>query len=260
MDKLKKIVKSKAFTYVFLALILGVIVFFRSDFVFSSDKIINESIKNLATETAVLLIVIFAFCSKETLCFGSLKVSLKGFLWALPCFLVALANFPFSALISGQAVVLRKDLIWLIAIECLLVAMTEELFFRTIVGAYLDKKLNGKHKTFKCVIVSGAIFGAWHLINLLGGAGVVETLLQVVYTFLIGAMLSMLIIKTKSLNLCVLVHAIFNFGGLLIQRLGTGVAHDLIFWIATVFAGLLCFVFMGVSYIKDYKPFSKITD
>ena len=255
--KLKKIFESKAFIYAFILLIAAGILFFRSDFVIAKDAIVNAVIKNVGTELLVLAIVLVAFCKKESLTLVSLKVSGKSLLWSIPCFLVALANFPFSALINKTAVILRADLIWLVAIECFVVAVTEELFFRGVVTSHLDSKLEGKHKKFKVVIISGAIFGAWHIINLLGGAGVTATLLQVVYTFLIGSMLAMLLVTTKSLTLCVLVHAIFNFGGAVIEKLGTGVAHDTLFWIATVLAGVFCFVFMGVSYLKTEKPFKK---
>lgn len=118
----------------------------------------------------------------------SLKFRKNGFLralvWCLPCFLVAFANFPYSALIRGTAVIVRADLVWLFLIKCLAIALMEELFFRaTLVTVLLEFTEKKKYGVFITVIGSAAVFSLTHLLNLFYGAGFGATALQVGYTF-----------------------------------------------------------------------------
>ena len=165
----------------------------------------------------------------------------KYLLWALPCFMVALINFPFSALISGKVEVIRTDLLGLYAIYVLSIALLEELIFRgvlyVIVSDYLKDK---KYKYLLGALICAAIFSLFHLTNLIEGMSIADVLLQCLYTFLIGGMLMITIIKTKNIWLCVLIHAIFDFGGLLIVYLGVGNPWDTLFWILTFVGGALC--------------------
>ena len=71
-------------------------------------------------------------------------------------------------------------------------------------------------------LISSALFGLIHLANLLEGAGVVETLMQVGYSFLIGGMCSIVLLKTRNILPCILLHTIFDFCGSLIPTLGSG--------------------------------------
>ena len=97
------------------------------------------------------------------------------------------------------------------------------------------------------------LLGLLHLFNLFAGASVGATFLQVGYSFLIGAMLSAVLIKTDNLWLCVLLHAGFDFGGSIITELGTGIFQDLWFWIFTAFAGVLCLAHVLGFLIKQDK-------
>ena len=65
-------------------------------------------------------------------------------LWCLPCFLVAVVNFPFSALISGTLVINRMDLMPLYIIYVILIALLEEFIFRGFVITLLYNFLSLK--------------------------------------------------------------------------------------------------------------------
>ena len=69
---------------------------------------------------------------------------------------------------------------------------------------------------------------------------IADVLLQCLYTFLIGGMLIITMLKTKNIWLCVLIHTIFDFGGLLIVHIGIGNPWDTVFWILTFVGGALC--------------------
>ena len=165
----------------------------------------------------------------------------KYLLWALPCFMVAIINFPTSALISGKVEVVRTDLIGLYALYVISIALLEELIFRGVLHLLVSDYLRGKrYQYLLTALICSAVFSLFHLTNLFEGMGIGDVLLQCLYTFLIGGMLSITMIKTKNIWLCVLIHALFDFGGLLIVHLGIGNPWDTIFWILTFVGGALC--------------------
>lgn len=195
-----------------------------------------------------LLVLILEFFPA---CLANEGVSPKNLLWCVLPLLVTLVNFPFSALISNAAQVARPELVWLFLIKCLLIGLSEELLFRGIVFYALSDYFKKRERSCLLpVLLSSFIFALLHFINLFDGAGILAVLQQVGYSFLIGAMLAVVLLKTQNLWLCVFLHALFDFGGLFVSDLGTGSPHDLVFWILTISVGVLCAVQMVVTVIK----------
>ena len=178
----------------------------------------------------------------------------KTLLWCLPCLLVALANFPISALIKGEVAITRVDLMWLYIIYVISIAVLEELVFRGVLLFLLfDLFRNQKMRYFLSALICSLIFALFHLTNLIGGANIGDVLLQMLYTFLLGAMFSVMVFKTNNVWLCVIVHAIFNFGGLLTDQasgIASGTMWDVTFWILTITCGILCAGHIIVSLIN----------
>ena len=79
---------------------------------------------------------------------------------------------------------------------------------------------------FWSLILTSAVFGGVHLINVFMGAGIGGVILQIGYSFLIGAMCSVVLLKTRNIWLCVLLHAIYDFSGTLMPTLGAGTWWD----------------------------------
>ena len=180
----------------------------------------------------------------------------KDLLWALPCFMVALINFPVSALISGKAEIVRTDLLGLYALYVISVALLEEFIFRGVLLIIVSDLMRGKrYQYLLTALICSAVFSLFHLTNLFEGMGIGDVLLQCLYTFLIGGMLVITMLKTRSIWLCVLIHALFNFGGLLIVHLGVGNPWDTIFWILTFVGGALCAGHVVYSLLKLEKGY-----
>ena len=176
-------------------------------------------------------------------------------LWALPCFMVAFINFPLSALINGKAEVTRIDLLGLYALYVVSIALLEELIFRGVLHLIVSDYLRGKrYQYLLTALICSAIFSLFHLTNLFVGMGIGAVLLQCLYTFLIGGMLSITMIKTKNVWLCILIHALFDFGGLLIVHLGIGDPWDTVFWILT-FVGLFAKIRKRLCILTNYLIF-----
>ena len=180
----------------------------------------------------------------------------KSLLWALPCFMVALINFPVSALISGKAEIVRTDLLGLYALYVISIALLEEFIFRGVLLIIVSDLMRGKrYQYLLTALICSAVFSLFHLTNLFEGMGIGDVLLQCLYTFLIGGMLVITMLKTRNVWLCVLIHALFDFGGLLIVHLGVGNPWDTIFWILTFVGGALCAGHVVYSLLKLEKGY-----
>lgn len=181
---------------------------------------------------------------------------LKGLLWSIPLFLVALVNFPYSALAQNGAGIDRPDLIAVFVLYAFCVALLEEIVFRGTIFMIMKEWLkNSRHAPLLTVVFCSLIFALFHFTNLLAGTDIISVLLQVTYTFLIGAMLTVCMLKVENLWLCVVIHGIFNIGGLIIYNLGHGEPHDLVFWILTIAVGVLCaghVIYTLIKLDKDY--------
>ncbi|WP_020619126.1 CPBP family intramembrane glutamic endopeptidase [Paenibacillus daejeonensis] len=88
----------------------------------------------------------------------------------------------------------------------LLVGFVEEVLYRGIILRLLLPK--GR---LLAVLVSSVLFGVTHLLNAVGGQSLTDTLVQVVYAFLIGMVLALLVLKHRALPLAILFHAVHNF-------------------------------------------------
>ena len=184
---------------------------------------------------------------------------LRGLLWCVPCILVAFANFPYSALITGKASIVRTDIFYLYVFFTITTAIYEELVFRgTLVFMIKGFFINNQHKNLFTVLITSALFALLHSLNFMVGFSL-DVLLQIGYTFLLGCMLSSVYLYTKNLYICIGIHAIFNFGGLLIATIGEGYNWDVIFWILTGVCGVFCAVHVIFTVIKLDKKESYVS-
>lgn len=180
------------------------------------------------------------------------KPFFKGLLISLPAFVIAINNFPFYSVITGKA---RMTGEWwtilLFFVECLCVGFFEEVAFRGVVFlGILKRKPASKSWAALSVILSSAIFGLVHMINLFESSpGAV--FLQIGYSALIGAMCSVVLVKTANIWLCVLIHGIYNFAGGLVSRCGEGEILDVFTVILTVIISVLVSAYMIVVFFTD---------
>lgn len=180
---------------------------------------------------------------------------LRSVLFAIPAFVVAVNNLPIYPLATGIAGVTSP--LWqvlLLALECLMVGLFEEVCFRGVIFlGFLEKRRATTKDRFVAIILSSAVFGAVHLINIFLGASPGAVLMQIGYSFLIGAMCSVVLMKTANLWLCVLIHAIFNFCGALVPRCGEGTIWEPLTVTLTVIIALATTVYMTVAFFRMKK-------
>ena len=153
----------------------------------------------------------------------------KGLLFTIPPFLVVVNNMPILSMIWGDAYLVHTAPVYMIwfAAECLAIGLFEEFAFRGVIFLmFAEKRHTTRKGLFWSLILSSAVFGGVHLVNVLMGAGIGPTILQIGYSFLIGAMCSVVLLKTRNIWICVALHAIYDFCGTLMPTLGAGTWWD----------------------------------
>jgi membrane protease YdiL (CAAX protease family) len=179
----------------------------------------------------------------------------QGWLYLIPCIIIAVDSFPFWSYFSGNMQIVKEqplDFI-LFGVNCLATGLFEECIFRGIIFAVLAGCFSQDKKGFiQTYLVSSFIFGGAHLFNVFAGAGIGATVLQVAYTILTGGLFAFCLIKTKNILCCAFIHALYNFCGLLLsaQGLGTGIVFDM----GTVIMMAVISVIVGIYVL--YKVFT----
>lgn len=182
------------------------------------------------------------------------KPWLKSLLFGLPALAVAVNNFPIIGLATGSAYITDPaGGVLIIVAYCFAIGMFEEFAFR---GLFYLMVLDGRRKSTKQIFwttaASCAVFGLVHLVNLFVGANPGATLLQVGYSFLIGGMCAIVLLKTGSIWYCVLLHTVYDIGGTILY-LGGGARWDAVTVTVTAVLGVAVAVFMVISLLRT-KP------
>ena len=180
------------------------------------------------------------------------KNKLISLVAVVPALLVAINNFPLVGLISGSVVVTASATnVGLFVLFCLTVGVYEEVVFRGLILPLTFKLLEKvKNGTFWAVALSSAIFGASHLMGLFSG-NIGGTFLQVGYSFLIGAMCAISLIITKNLFVAIVLHFVYDVGGLMTTYIAIGNQWDTLTIIITAVLGVIVLLYMLFALLKS---------
>lgn len=176
----------------------------------------------------------------------------RSLLWAVPALIVAVNNAPWLGLASGAITVTGtpEQIAWFLG-ESLAIGLFEELAFRGVVLLMIAER---RHATrwdlLRAILLSSAIFAALHLTNLLSGSAPGAVLLQLGYSFLIGAMCAVVLFKTANIWLCVILHAVYDVGGNMVGKIATGQMWDTPTIVITAVLGVATAVFYIVAFLR----------
>ncbi|KQO61424.1 CPBP family intramembrane glutamic endopeptidase [Curtobacterium sp. Leaf261] len=106
----------------------------------------------------------------------------------------------------------------LLGVAVLLVGVFEELLTRGVLLAGLRARL----PEFWVWLLSSVLFGLLHLLNILAGAAVGTTIVQVVFAASFGSALYVARRTSRSIVLPVLMHALWDFGAIAVVATGLG--------------------------------------
>lgn len=128
------------------------------------------------------------------------KIDIVRYLFFIPLILMVSVNFW-----GGVALNFSPLETVLFVISMLGVGFMEEIIFR----GFLFKALL-KDNLKMAIIISSVTFGIGHVINLINGADLVPTLLQICYAIAGGFMFTIIFYKSGTLILCIVAHSLIN--------------------------------------------------
>ena len=218
---------------------------------YTSSQVQNTMIQTLITRTLGGVLFLFLIKGSSQNVFG-ISISASALISVLVALAVALNNAPIIGLVTGNARVDAGafDLV-LFAMQAFAVALFEEAAFRGYLFPFILERFS-ERSVFFSTVLSSAVFAAFHLVNIFYGAPG-SVLLQVGYTFLIGGMCAVVLLKTRCLWICVGLHAIYNFGGTLVPTLGSGIVWDTLTVTITAILGAAALAIMLLILSKVTK-------
>lgn len=131
---------------------------------------------------------------------GKVKIAYSRYLYFLPLALLVSTNLWGGIVTQYPAF---EAVLYVISMIC--VGILEELIFR----GFLFKALC-KDNVKRAVTISSLTFGIGHMVNLLNGADLLPTLLQIVYAAAAGFLFTVIFLRSGSLLPCILAHCAIN--------------------------------------------------
>lgn len=117
--------------------------------------------------------------------------------------LIAIALLPFS---SGINVDRGIGLIFANLFLTLGIGFYEEIYFRGIIcNLWVEK---GERTA---VVISSILFAVCHIMNVAGGASVIETMLQICFAFVYGIVFALIFVVCHSIWPCIILHTFHDF-------------------------------------------------
>ncbi|MBO4863312.1 MAG: CPBP family intramembrane metalloprotease [Eubacterium sp.] len=118
----------------------------------------------------------------------------------IPLMLIAFSGIYFGVTLKYSA---AETAFYMISMIC--VGFLEEVIFRGFLFVGIAKK-----SIKRAIIISAVTFGIGHIVNLLAGQPLLETLLQIVFAIVVGFTLVTLFYKGGSLIPCIIFHSVNN--------------------------------------------------
>lgn len=128
------------------------------------------------------------------------EASAKKYLYFIPLVLLASTNLWWGFQLN---LTLIESFFYVVSMLC--VGFLEEVIFR----GFLFKAIS-KTNVKQAIIISSVTFGLGHIVNLLNGKDIPETLIQICYAVAIGFLFTIIFYKGKSLWPCIITHSVIN--------------------------------------------------
>lgn len=257
MSNIKKGRAAEISIFVIMLLLLVEELFLSKKIVSLTDATTGELINMIISRTlgGIAFLILGISCKYKV--FNIFKIrSAKSILFVIPAMIVALNNIPFLSILEGEAKITGNMLqLALLLIECLAVGFFEEMTFRSFVMlTVMEKRRATRGQILVSIIITSVIFGLVHLINMFTSSPV-AVLLQICYSFLIGAMCAVVLLISCNVWLCVLIHGIFNFMGAIVPTYGEGklIWDHIPTMIITAVVGIIVAIFYIMVFTR-YKP------
>lgn len=155
----------------------------------------------IANTILSLSLIAIMLLLKRTSYYGLKKVeNPKQYLYFVPLLIIVTVN-----LWSGININNTPSEIIFHILTMLNIGFIEEIIFRGFLF-----KMMAKSSVKSAIIVSAVTFGAGHIVNLMNGADLISTLIQICYATAIGYLFVIIFHKSKSLVPCIITHSLVN--------------------------------------------------
>ncbi len=126
----------------------------------------------------------------------------RRYLYFLPLIVLLTVN-----LWNGASLTLSPVETALYILSMLTVGFLEEVIFR---GLLLKALCTDARHERQAILIASLTFGFGHLVNLLNGASLGPTLLQLLYASAVGFLFTVMFLRSGSLMPCIIAHGLFN--------------------------------------------------
>jgi len=162
---------------------------------------VNDYRSTIINTAFSITLIVLIIKLKRISYYGLTKVSnLKKYLYFIPLLLIISVN-----LWTGINIANTQNEIIFHVLTMINVGFIEEIIFRGFLFKMMEKT-NVK----SAIIVSSITFGIGHIVNLLVGADLIPTLIQICYAISIGYLFVIIFYKSKSLIPCIITHSLVN--------------------------------------------------
>lgn len=146
-------------------------------------------------------LIILILMLKRTTYYGLTKVkNLKAYLYFIPLIFIVSVNL-WNGINGNNSL---KEITFHI-LTMINIGFIEEIIFRGFLF-----KMMAKDNVKRAIFVSAITFGIGHIVNLLNGAELIPTIMQICYAISIGYLFVIIFYKSKSLVPCIITHCLFN--------------------------------------------------
>ena len=182
-----------------------------------------------------IILILLIKALKRTTYYGLAKVTnYKRYLYFFPLVLIISVNLWDGININNS----MNEIIFYI-LTMINVGFIEEIIFRGFLF-----KMMAKDNVKSAIAVSSITFGIGHVINLLNGAALGPTLLQICYAISIGYLFVIIFYKSKSLIPCIITHSLVNSFSIF------NVSNSKLMYISSIFLIIVPLIY--ATYINKY--------
>lgn len=196
-----KLYKKNELTFSIIWIVLYVVSFSVADSI-SEDLGTAKSITALWAVIMTVFLAVWIAKNGLTEKYGlhKARIDYKKYLYFLPLVIIATVSLWHGITLSISVL---ETILYIVSMIC--VGFIEEIIFR----GFLFKAICQQNVN-RAIIISSLTFGIGHIVNLLNGAEVLSTLLQICYAVAIGYLFTIIFYKSKSLIPCIITHSVIN--------------------------------------------------
>ena len=209
-DKPKK--KMNIILFFFIMLGIFIIFDFGSQFLialFGQSVILGKYGQYIIAESIYLIIIlIILLLFKNQYIFKEKKIGLfRGLILGIPLLILLFINIDLKALFSAN----MFDILSLVVFATL-VGFAEEFLCRGwIQNEMIERYGDNRRHVILSILLSGLLFGLMHIVNILAGQGIIETISQIIQAMAAGFFLGAIYYRSKNIWLVIFLHAFWDF-------------------------------------------------